>query len=68
MFARLTAMKKDIRIFATRFLQSIRKNGHSVKRFVCVDAISKRNDSGSEPSGVNGNRAEGVADNVPKDW
>jgi hypothetical protein len=49
MFARLPAVEEDVLVLATRFFQRIGKDWHSVKRFVCVDAIGKCNDSRCEP-------------------
>ncbi|HEV3436887.1 MAG TPA: hypothetical protein VG122_05990 [Gemmata sp.] len=66
MLARLSAVVQDVGIVATDILKGIGKDGHSVEGSLFVDASCKSNNGGSEPRVVDGDGAEGVAENVAK--
>jgi hypothetical protein len=53
-------------VLTTGILKGIREDGHSVEGTVGVDALGQRNDSGSEPSGINSRGVKRVVNNLTK--
>lgn len=67
MLARLPAVGEDVVVIATRVLKGIGEDWHPVKGTVFVDAGGERPNIGRKPRRFNGDRAEGIAEDVPKD-
>src|SRR5262249_31237750 len=65
-FARLSAVGEDVLALAPGVLEGIRENRHGGEVSALVHLAGDRKDGGREPRGLNGHRAEGVAENVPK--
>jgi hypothetical protein len=55
------AMAEDVRVVAAGVLQGIGEDGKSVEGAIVVDTTSERDNGGSEPGGVGGDGAEGIA-------
>ncbi len=66
MFAGLSEMCQDFFVVATDILKGISKNGHPVKGSLFVDASGEREAGECKPGGVEGDRAEGIAEDVVK--
>ena len=66
MLAWLSAVVQHFFVVATGILKGIGEDGHSVKGFIGVDASGKGKDGRCEPGAVEGDRAEGVADDFTK--
>ena len=66
MLARLTAMVQDVGVGAATFFKGVGKDRHSVKCFFIVDRLGEVLNGGGEPDGVEGDGAEGVAEDVAK--
>jgi hypothetical protein len=64
MLSRLSAVVQDVFVVAPGILKGIGKDGHSVKGSLVVDAIGEGKYGGSEPRGVEGDGAEGIAEDV----
>ena len=61
-----SAMGDDFLTVATGIHQGIGKNGHSVEGSFLVNGVGYIDDGGCEPTRVDGDGAEGVAEDVTK--
>src|SRR4051812_43248989 len=64
MLTRLTAVVEDVFVVATGVLKCIGEDRHPVKGTLLVDVFGKSDDGGSQPRRVDGDGAEGVAEDV----
>src|SRR4051794_13148993 len=61
-----SAVVQDAGVVAARVLQGVGQDGQVVEATVLVDGIGEGRDGGRPPGGIEGDGAEGVADDVPE--
>ena len=64
MLAGLAAVVKDVRIGAAGVFERVAEDGHPVEGPAVVDGLCQRDDGGRLPGGIDGDGAEGVAEDV----
>src|SRR5262249_22250587 len=64
MFCWLAAVVQNVGVGAACLFESIGKNGHSVKGFFIIDGLSESGHVGCQPGSIDGDRTEGVAEDV----
>jgi hypothetical protein len=58
------AMGEHIRVVATGFLQRVGQDWQAAERAIGVDAVGEREDRGRAPARIDGDGAEGIAEDV----
>jgi hypothetical protein len=66
MLSRLAAVAQDVGVGAAGFFQSVSEDGQAVESSVVVDRLGESSNSGSEPSGIEGDGLEWIAEEFPK--
>jgi hypothetical protein len=61
---RVAAVVQGVGIVAASVLKGVGQNRHSIKGTLFVNTVGKSEGIGREPRGVNGDKTEGVAENV----
>src|SRR5262245_38259109 len=58
------AVVQDVGVVAPGLFEGVRENRHPVERPLGVDAVGERDDRFGEPTGIEGDGAEGVAEDL----
>src|SRR4051794_10278034 len=64
MLPRLAAVVQDVGVLATGFFKGVCQDRQAVEDSLIVDGASHSNDGGRQPSRIDTDRSEGVAENI----